>query len=67
MIASIDWTDVLARAAVDATFVVVPLLGTGYIAWKKLWWMLGEHRPHTHREKAGPLQVDGINYPRGMK
>jgi hypothetical protein len=59
---TIDWT----RIILQALFIVVPIIGTGYLAYKRLWWTLGEYRPHAHGEKDGPLTVDGIRYPRSM-
>lgn len=53
--------------AVQAAFIVGPLMLGGYVAWRKLWWVLAEFRPHTHGEKNGaPLTEAGINYPRSM-
>ena len=58
----INWWSIAAQAA----FTVAPLLVGGYIAYKRLWWILSEHLPHTHGEKHGNLTVDGIRYPRAM-
>jgi len=59
---SIDWT----RIILQALFIVVPIIISGYLAYKRLWWILAEFRPHSHDEKEGNLTVDGIRYPRSM-
>lgn len=58
----IDWNRLLLQAA----FVVGPLLLVGYVGYRKLWWILQEHRPHTHGEEKGALHAEGIRYPRMM-
>jgi len=60
---SVNWT----QALTNATMIVIPILIGGYLAWKRLWWVLGEYRPHLHDEKDGPLRAEGIRYPRIMK
>lgn len=55
-----------AQLSVQAMMIVVPLLAALYISYKRIVWILEEHRPHTHGEKTGALAVDGIRYPRMM-
>jgi hypothetical protein len=59
---TINWWQVLVQAG----FTTIPMLIGGYIAYKRLWWILTEHLPHTHVETHGNLTVDGIRYPRTM-
>jgi hypothetical protein len=61
---AINWPHIAAEAIV----ILGPLLGGGYLAYKKLWWILSEHRPHTHGEKGSrvPLTTAGIRYPHSM-
>ena len=55
-----DWTINLGQLVTAAVF----LFGV-----MKLYWVLYEHPPHSHRERgeAKPLTTDGINYPRGTR
>jgi len=59
----VNWTQTIANAAM----IVVPILLGGYVAWKKLWWVLTEYRPHLHEELEGPLKAERIRYPRTLK
>jgi len=57
----------VGHMAVQAVFIVAPLLIGGFIAYKKLWWILTEYRPHVHVEgKTQALTASGIRYPRTM-
>lgn len=60
---SISWW----RIIIQAGFIVIPLLLGGYVAWKRLWWVLTEYRPHYHTEDDAPLHAAGIRYPRSMR
>lgn len=58
----VNWLQVFSNGLI----ITFPLLLGGYVAWKRLWWLLGEYRPHAHGEKAGPLAAESIRYPRTM-
>ncbi len=58
----VNWPHLIA----EIVFIGGPVLAGGYIGYRKLWWILNEHRPHTHVEHAGPLHAEGILYPRSM-
>lgn len=59
---SLDWNHILTEGAV----IVVPILIGGYVAFKRITWYMREFRLHNHGEKKGPLQAEGIIYPRGL-
>lgn len=63
----IEWVHI----AVEGAVVVGPLLGGGYLAFRKLMWVLSEFRPHAHTERKspdskGPLFAENIVFPRSM-
>jgi hypothetical protein len=58
----LNWT----RLFMQAGLVVIPVGLLGWVGYRKLWWILTEHRPHTHTEREGVLHATGIRYPRSM-
>ncbi len=58
-----NWQTIGIQLALNALLFLVP----GYLAYKRLSWILNEHRPHTHGEKEGPLTAEGVRYPREME
>lgn len=52
------------QVVIEAVLVLAPMLTATYLGFKKMNWILGEYRPHTHIEEEGPLHVRGIRYPR---
>lgn len=59
----VNWLQVLSNGLI----ITFPLMLGGYVAWRQLWWLLAEYRPHAHGERDGALHTEGIRYPRSMK
>jgi hypothetical protein len=59
---TINWTQLLLQGGI----VVVPVLIGGWLAMRRLMWLLTEFRPHLHEEREGALHADGVRYPRSM-